>query len=148
MVKLFKLSFVESTEKVHDLHNGLSEYDKTTIAKLSVIATYEYYTDGVYLIFLLMKENEIETYENILEVNNISYICKDISMDVIYNTFDIESFLKNTYESVNFRDYYIFIEDVKRWIISELNVNLILDRINLYGMSNLRELDYTILNNY
>lgn len=142
MVKLFKVLFDGNINTVSEQYSMISIYEQNTISNIEVIASYEYHDDHIYLIYILIDENELEIYKNVLEVNNILYICVDISNSVIDNTFNIEQFY-NSYTDES--EYYVFIEHIKDWINTHLTVDSILDRVNYYGIDNLRVIDYNYL---
>jgi hypothetical protein len=146
MVRLFKILFDDSIETVSEKYSMISVYDQNTIINTEVITSFEYYNEQIYIIYILIVENELECYKNVLEVNNILYLCEDISDSVIDNTFDIEHFFKTSSDALEFCEYYEFIEHIKQWIDTHLSIDSILDRINCYGFDNLRVIDYNYLN--
>lgn len=115
---------------------------------MDVISSFDYDDlDKKYVCYLLTSQTEIISYRNILDNNLISYICEDISRNVIDNQINLEKDLIQFLNSINYLSYEMFVEEINDWIYDNLELDMILDRINQFGINSLRPIDkYFLLN--
>lgn len=148
MERMIEVVFNGSIEDVRKQYDSINQYEKERMYNISVRTSFECFTDSHYYCYIILEENSKEIYENVLETNNILYICNDITEDVLSNLkMDILHFINQTVGIEQHLDYYEFKEEYHQWIYENLTVDGILDRINLYGMDNLRDIDYEFLDN-
>lgn len=146
-ITLNKIDFHKSAEDLADLYTYLSDSDKLKIQMVESKSTFDYIDNhNNYNCILLIELHEINSYKKVLDNNLISYICTDITKSVIDNDLDIEKYLRKYVNGSNIIEYNIFIKDVNEWIINNLELDGILDRINEKGIDNLREIDKKFLN--
>lgn len=148
MERLLEIIFDGSFDDLRKRYESMDEYEKDRQGSIEVRASIECYTDTQYFCFMIVDDESKDMYENILETNNISYICNDITEDVINNERDILTFInKNVGEYFHY-EYCEFKEEVDLWIYENLSIDVILDRINTYGMDTLRDIDYVFLEDF
>ena len=148
MLNLYQITFNATSYEMEDLYDTLDEDVKEEIHNLEILASFDFEEYDNYKCFLLSKKKEIKKYLNILKSKNISYICKDISKDVINNIFNIEEYIKQRMDLLEHINFYIFNQEINIWIYDNLNMNDILDRISKDGIDSLRDLDIKYLNEY
>lgn len=143
---LSKLEFYKSAEDLAEDYTYLSDNDKLKIQLIDSKATFDY-EDGHrnYTCLLLTEPQEINTYTKVLDDNLIPYICHDITQSVIRNDLNIEKILRKHVNGTNILDYNIFIRELNEWILGNLDLDQILDRINEKGIDSLRDVDIEFL---
>ena len=145
---MIEVIFTGTLYDVQAQYNSMDQYEKERLFNVKVRTSIECHTTTHYYIFIILDENSKELYENVLETNNILYICNDITDDVVNNlNRDVLSFINQTLGSNLHIDYYEFKEEFNDWIYDQLTIDGILDRIGQYGMENLRDIDYEFLEN-
>ena len=87
----------------------------------------------------------MKNYKNLLNNNLIPYFCEDLSQLVLDNDIDLELELQKWAEPENYQDYDNFIYEVNQWLLKNLNLDSILDRINQKGIKTLRPIDKDFL---
>ena len=146
MLKLYQITFDVDSYEIEILYDLLDDNIKDEIYNLDVLASFDFDEGENYKCFLLAEEDIINNYLNILKLNNISYICKDITKDVINNDFNIEEYVKQRMDLLEHINFYIFNQEINTWIYENLDIDNILDRINKDGIESLREIDLQFLN--
>jgi hypothetical protein len=140
MLSVFKISF----KKFLSNNNLIHDLDLEKIANLDIESSFDYEKDDSYYCYIITNKIEIEKYKNILEKNYIGYYCKDISEELLKNEYDI-SYIIDYLDDNNYYLYDIFLDDLDRWIYSNLNIDIILDIISAKGMDSLRGIDKKFL---
>ena len=131
---LKKLEFNRSAEDVADDYTYLSENDKEKIVNIDTKATFDFENEYLnYMCYYLIDSKEWEKYQKVLDDNLISYICHDISENVIKNVINLEKILYKYVYRDNLEDYHDFIEITNEWIYDNLDLDTILDMINEKG---------------
>jgi hypothetical protein len=147
--KILIFEFHRNSEDVATDYELLSDIDKEKIADLEPEGTFDYEDEhGNYNCCLIITEIELEKYKNLLDENNIPYLCKDISYNVIKNDINLTKKLLKYTNNINENLYYDFIKKVDNWIVSNLELDIILDMINEKGINSLRKIDKEFLENY
>jgi hypothetical protein len=145
MERLIEFIFDGTFDDIKKRYDYLNEYEENRYNNIDVRVSIECYTDTQYFCFMIIDESSKEIYENILETNNIVYICNDITDDVINNKKEILTFINQQVGEFFHSEYHEFKEEYNLWIYENLSIDLILDRINSSGMETLRDIDYQFL---
>jgi hypothetical protein len=140
MLSVFKVSF----KKFLSNNNLIPDSDLEKIANLDIESSFDYEKDDSYYCYIITNQIEIEKYKNILEKNYIGYSCKDISDKLIKNEYDI-SYIIDYLDDNNYYLYDIFLDDLDRWLYSNLDLDTILDMISAKGINSLRDIDRKFL---
>ena len=144
--KVLIFEFHRSSEDIAGDYDLLSEIDKEKVADLETDATFDYEDEfGNYNCFLIISEIELEKYQKILDSNNIPYLCKDISKNVVKNDINLSKKLIKYTNNINENLYHYFINKVDDWITQNLELDIILDMINEKGINSLRKIDKDFL---
>lgn len=147
--KVLIFEFHRSSEDVAGDYELLSDIDKERIADLEPEATFDYEDEfGNYNCCLIISEIELESYKKLLDENNIPYLCKDITKNVIKNDVNLSKKLIKYTTNINENLYYDFIKKVDKWISQNLELDIILDMISEKGINSLRKIDKEYLENY
>jgi len=145
-LELQKFEYLRGSDILAEEYTYLSETDKEKIINIESEATFDYEDENKnYTCYLLIESSELEKYKKVLDYNLIAYLCHDISQSVIKNQINLEKILKKYITSENERDYYFFIKTVEDWIMSKLDLDMVLDMINEKGIKSLREIDKQFL---
>ena len=145
-LQLQKFEYLRGSDILAEEYTYLSETDKEKIINIESEATFDYEDENKnYTCYLLIESSELEKYKKVLDYNLIAYLCHDISQSVIKNQINLEKILKKYITSENERDYYFFIKTVEDWIMSKLDLDMVLDMINEKGIKSLREIDKQFL---
>lgn len=140
-IGLYKLSFNTDIPYLNEIYGLLTDLEKERIYSFNVSSSFYYNNNNRYIGFLLIPHSEMKEYEFILSSNLIPYLCEDYSDLVINNEINLESELEQYADFHNYTDYDNFIYEMNSWILKNLNLDSILDRINLYGVETLRPID-------
>ena len=147
MERMIEVIFDESIGS-NQCYDAIDYYEMSRLVNIEIRASIECYCDSKVYHYIILENTEKEIYENILETNNILYICRDITEDSLNNlNLDILFFINHNLDSENHLNYQIFKDEYLSWIYENLSIDIILDRINLYGMENLRDIEYEFLDN-
>lgn len=144
-IGLYKLSFNTEIPYLNDIYGLLTDLEKERIYSFEILASFYYNSNNKYIGFLIISHNEMKEYENILNNNLIPYLCEDYSNRVIDNEINLESYLEDFLDVYNYSDYDKFIYEMNLWILKNLDLDSILDRINLNGIETLRPIDKEFL---
>lgn len=140
-IGLYKISFNTDIPYLNDIYGLLTDIEKVRIQSFSILSSFYYNTDNKYIGYLIIPHNEMKEYEIILNNNLIPYLCEDYSDLVINNEINLEFDLEYYIDFYNYIDYDNFLFELNSWILKNLNLDSILDRINLYGIETLRPID-------
>ena len=145
-LQLQKFEYLRGADILADEYTYLSDNDKEKIVNIHSKATFDYEDEKQnYNCYLLIESSVLKKYKNILDLNLISYLCHDVSQSVIKNQTNLEKILSKYITSENEKDYYEFIKIVNEWILSKLDLDIVLDIINDSGIESLREIDKDFL---
>jgi len=97
--------------------------------------------------YLITSPQEMKEYENILSSNLIPYICENMSSYVLENKIDLELILDEFVDPTNYSEYDVFVNLLNKWILNNLNLDSILDRISDNGIQTIRPIDKEFLKN-
>ena len=133
---------------MEDFFGYLSDLDKQRISSLNFKASFRYNYNNHHFIYLIGSPQEMKLYKNVLSINLIPYFCEDISQSVIDNKINLEQDFIKYCDETNYQDYDNFIFEMNIWILNNLNLDSILDRINIHGIKTLRPIDTEFLKNF
>jgi hypothetical protein len=146
--KLYKLKFQKNQYDLNIEYEKLSDLEKEKISSLDIKSSFEHEGDESYYSYILTDITQIEIYKNILNDNLIPYLCKDISKEIVDGNVNLESILEAYLDHSNYLKYDSFIYDLNIWIYDNLDLDSILDRISLNGITSLRKIEKEYLENY
>jgi hypothetical protein len=148
-LQLQKFEYFRGADILAEEYTYLSENDKERIINIDSEATFDFEDEhNNYTCYLLIDSSELQKYKKVLDLNLIAYLCNDISQSVIKNQLNLEKILSKYVTPDNERDYYTFMKTVDDWIVSKLDLDLVLDMINEKGMASLRDIDKRFLNQF
>lgn len=147
---LYKLIFSRDSFDLNDDYERLSEYEKEMISSMSVDTFFDFdHKDGNYICFFLTDSESINSYISILKNNLIDHKLIDLSKSVIEGKIDMEDEIKSSINSTSQIKFNIFIDDVDNWILQNLNIDIVLDRITeVGGIDNLKQIEKEFLKKY
>ncbi len=148
MNRIFKMNFNYSLFDLNGEWGRLNNEDKNTLINLSAESFFDYELEDRYICYVLAETSELNKYVEILDRYNINFKYKDISDIVLSSELDIELELIQKVDSDNSIKYDFFIEDVNNWIIDNLDMDIVLDKISLHGINGLNELEKQFLKKY
>jgi hypothetical protein len=143
--KIIKISFNVNLPYIEDLYSTLSDLDKQRVSSLDVLSTFYHDKGELRMVYLIISSKDIKTYKNLLNNNLIPYFCEDLSQLVLDNDINLEIELQKWVEPENCNDYDNFIFEINKWLLKNLNLDSILDRINQKGIKTLRPIDKDFL---
>lgn len=115
------------------LENKIENYgfDFEVYDGLKDCIVFEQEIDGNLQEIILVDENQFQLIISIFETCEIKFVYKDITMDVLYSrvSFDDEEFQ----------------DKIDEFVKNNLTLDLILDKINLYGVKSLTDFEKTFL---
>ena len=143
---LYIVEFCRTSEDVSYDYEHLSDNDKEKASNLESISNFDFEDEYQnYTCYTLMSPNELEKYKKILDDNLIPYICTEITQSVIRNNINLEKKLFKYTNNYNENSYHDFINKVNDWILSNLDLDIVLDIINEKGIDSLRKVDKEFL---
>jgi hypothetical protein len=144
---IYKISFELSSFDLNEEYERLSDYEKERISELDAESFFDYEEDDKYICFIITTPIEMKKYLSILSNNLIWCNCVDISKDVLKFEIDLEKELKST-PIINSIKFSFFIDDVKDWILENLDIDMVLDRISEIGINSLTKTEKEFLDKY
>lgn len=119
-----------------------------TIYLLNFYLCIDYTNNNNYTILILAEMDGINNFKLFLDENNIPYICKDISDDVLSGDIDVKEIIYNSLDEFNYEISDLFLEELEEWIYQNTNLDIILDKISSKGIEILSEKEKKYLENY
>jgi hypothetical protein len=149
MLKVFKINFYKSTVELEDLYDYFSELDKEKLDDLNAYSYFDYDDlNGNYTLFLIASIINVDKYIKIIRDNNIKVDFLDISDNVLKSKCNLEFDLKNLINEENEIKYDFFIDELNYWLLENLDIDNVLDRISEVGIDNLSKIEKEFLENY
>lgn len=148
--RVYKLKFQQSLFDLNEDYDRLSDHEKERISDLDCESFFDYqdYSDK-YFCYFIANSTEINKYSQILLKNLIIHEVIDLSDDIIKFKIDLEEELKPLLSTVNSIKYSFFIDDINDWILDNLDIDIVLDRISELGdISKLSEVEKEFLKNF
>jgi hypothetical protein len=150
LTRVYKLNFTKSSYDLNDDYERLSEHEKERISELDADTYFDYDDDNqCYVCYVVTTPQEIERYLKILTNNLIQNSCLDLSDDILKNKIDISKELKPLVTATTSIKYSFFVDDIDDWILENLDIDMILDRISqVGGVDNLSDIEQEFLKNF
>lgn len=145
---IYKISFFQSSYQLNDEYEKLSEHEKERISELDADGFFDFEEKGNYVCFVIATPVEVKKYLSILSSNLIQFEYLDISMDILNFKINLVEELKNQISTLNSIKFSFFIDDVNDWILENLDIDMVLDRISLIGIDNLTVIEKDFLTKY
>lgn len=146
---VYKIKYGKSSLELNEDYQYLSDYEKEAMAELDAISFFDYDDDlQKYTCYIITTPLEIKKYSKILSNNLILHDFYDLSEDILLGKTDIEKEVKDKINSFNFLKYDFFIEDINDWLLENLNIDIVLDRINEVGIDSLKDIEKEFLKHY
>lgn len=145
---IYRITFFKSTQELNDDYDRLSENEKEKIANIDAESFFDYEEMDTYTCFLISSPLELSKYLKVLTDNFISHQLEDLSQKILKSEFVISKELDSRINSLNSIKYNFFKDDVDKWILSNLDIDTVLDRISKVGMDGLNEIEKQYLKQY
>jgi len=148
--RVYKLKFHNSLFDLNEDYDRLSEHEKERISDLDCESFFDYedHSDK-YVCYMISKSTEIEKYSKILVKNLIMHELIDLSDGILKLKIDLEQELKPLLGTINSIKYSFFIDDLNEWILQNLDIDKVLDRISELGdIKKLSDIEKEFLKNY
>jgi hypothetical protein len=145
---IYRFIFSDNIDDLNNRYDMLSEYEQERISELDAISYFDYVENEKYFFYVITSPNEIKKYIQILENNLIQFDITDLTKDVLSNRIDLSKELITKIDKDNTIKWDFFIEDVKEWILENLDIDLVLDRISEVGIQNITDIEKLFLENY
>ena len=97
---------------------------------------------------MICQPTELEKYSEILSSNLVTHTITDLTLSILKFEIDLESELNPLLSTVNSIKYSFFIDDINSWLLQNLDMDIILDRILDIGIDNLSNVEKEFLKNY
>jgi hypothetical protein len=149
MLKVFKINFYKSTDELEDLYDYFSELDKEKLNELDTESYFDYDDlSGNYTLLIIASHIEVDKYVKIIRDNTLKVDYLDISDDILKSKYDLEYDLTLLINEENEIKFDFFIHDLNNWILENLDIDNVLDRISEVGIDNLSKIEKEFLENY
>jgi hypothetical protein len=148
--QIFRIKFEATSYDLNDEYDRLSEHEKERISDLDAESFFDYqdHSDR-YVCYIICKPAEIKKYSDILIKNLIMHSITDLSQDILKFKIDLEYELKPLLSTVNSIKYSFFIDDINDWILENLDIDIVLDRILEIGsIDKLSDVEKEFLKNF
>jgi hypothetical protein len=146
--RVYKIDYARDISQVTWDYQSLSDTDRIQITNF----TFECSMDFVdkyqnYNMIIVTEPKEIDKLTKILTSNYIIHFSKDITEEILTNKLSIKQVV---YEKgvENLDLYEKFKEKLNKWILDNLELDIVLDLINEKGIEKIREVDRKFLENY
>ena len=146
---VYKIMYVQSSFQLNEEYDRLSEHEKEKIAELDAESFFDYqdYKDK-YVCYIITNPVEIKKYSSILTNNLIQHEIIDMTNDILKFKINLEEELKPLLSTINSIKYSFFIDDINDWILENLEIDNVLDRISEVGIENLTTIEKDFLKSY
>lgn len=150
MIYIYKIEFFYNLIDLNsEWVDKISEIDKEVLMNLSAESFFDYeINDKMYVCYVIVDELEIKQYFEVLDKYSINYKSSNISNIILNGELDVEHELIKYVNSENSIKYDFFIEDTNNWILENLDIDNVLDKISKIGMINLSQIEKEFLKNY
>lgn len=145
---IYRIIFNQNIEELNNQYDRLSDYEQERISELDAISYFDYTEYDRYFFYVITSPNEIKKYAQILEGNLIKFDISDITSDILSNKIDLSKELITKVNKDSNIKWEFFIEDIKEWILENLDIDTVLDRISEVGIENITDIENTFLKNY
>jgi hypothetical protein len=146
---VYKIEFSKSSFELNEEYDLLSETEKEWISQMDADSFFDYDSQfGFYTCFLIAKPTEIKKYLEIMTNNFIENTCENLSKKILKNEVNLSEELSHLVNSFNSIKWSFFVEDLDEWILNNLDIDMVLDRISEVGIESLRPVEKEFLKNY
>jgi hypothetical protein len=147
--RVYKIKYDQSSFQLNEEYDRLSEYEKEKIADLDADSFFDYqdYNDK-YVCYIITTPAEVKKYSSILLNNLIQHEIIDLTENILKFKINLEEELKPLLSTINSIKYSFFIDDLNDWILENLEIDNVLDRISEVGMENLTTIEKDFLKSY
>lgn len=147
---IFKIKFESTSYELNDEYDRLSDHEKERISDLDAESFFDYQDhNDRYVCYIICKSTEIQKYSDILIKNLILHSITDLSQDILKFKINLEEELKPLLSTVNSIKYSFFIDDVNDWLLENLDIDVVLDRILEVGsVDRLSHIEKEFLKNF
>jgi hypothetical protein len=146
---VYKIEFSKSSFELNEEYDMLSETEKEWISQMDADSFFDYDSQfGYYTCFLIAKPTDIKKYLDIMSNNFIENSCENLSKKILKNEIDLSEELNHIVNSFNSIKWSFFIEDLDEWILNNLDIDMVLDRISEVGIDSLKPVEKEFLKNY
>ena len=148
-LNVYKITFNKTSQELEDLYDDLSIIDQEKLLELSTESYFDY--DGIegnYTVFFISSPIDIEKYIEVLESNYIKTKCLNITNDLLNLKYNLEIDLKHLVDKDNELKFEFFIDDLNDWLLENLDIDVILDKISEVGIENIGKIEKKFLENY
>lgn len=145
---VYRVTFLKSTDELNDDYERLSDHEKEKVANLDAESFFDYEELDKYVCFIICTPIEIQKYTRILTDNLIAHQCDNLSKSLLKSKFIPEIELKDKINNLNSIKYNFFEKDLETWILENLDIDTVLDRISEVGMDKLTSIEKTFLKDY
>lgn len=145
---IFMIKFSKPSTELTKEYNDMKIEDKKKLSDINISSLIDIDDENGYECYIICEQDDIENYKKILNSNKISYICDNISKKVISGEINLEKYVKSKLDSINKQYYKEFIKSVNLFILDNLNLDDILDKISFTGLKSLSKLEKKYLKNY
>ena len=149
-INVYKINFEKSSFELNEEYDRLSESEQEKISSLDTESFFDYENDeNNYICFLICNAIEVKKYSDILNNNFIIHEIFNLSNDILKSNINLEDELRPLLNTINSIKYSFFIDDLNDWIIENLDIDTILDRISeLGGVKNLSTIEKEFLKTF
>jgi hypothetical protein len=142
------IKFFRSIEELNDDFDNLSEFDKGYIYDLNADSFFDYEDENSnYVTYVIAKSSEIARYISILKKYRIKYESTDLSLGILKHEVDL-TYLSNHIDVINLLKYEFFMDELDYWILENLEIDIVLDRIVEVGIEKLTDVEKRFLEKY
>jgi hypothetical protein len=145
---VYKVEFSKSSFDLNEDYEYLSEREKEWISQLDAESYFDYDSPTGYICFVITNPIEMGKYLDILNKNYIWNHCQDLSKQILSSQINLSEELNHIINSFNSIKWSFFIEDLDDWILENLDIDTVLDRISEVGIDFLKPIEKDFLKNY
>jgi len=148
MILVYKIQFTKNSYDLNVEYDKLSDHERESISDMLPDSYFEFNNDCEhYIIYIMLNPLDAKRYTKILDNNLINHNIIDISNDLL-NGMDFEKELKPFVNGLNRFRWNNFNKKIIEWITSNLDIDIVLDRISNVGIEGLNKIEKKFLDNY
>jgi hypothetical protein len=133
-INVYRIDFSRSSFELNEDYELLSDTEQEKISSLDTESFFDYEDDyNHYICYLICNAIEIKKYSDVLNSNYISHEITNLSDDILKFKINLQEDLKSLLNTINSIKYSFFIDDLNDWILENLDIDTILDRISELG---------------
>jgi len=148
MTCVYKIQFTKNSYDLNVEYDKLSEHEKEAISSMLPESYFEFNDNNdCYSLYIILNPIDAKRYTKILDDNLIIHSITNISNDLL-NGMDFEKELKTFVNGLNRFRWNNFNKKITEWITSNLDIDIVLDRISSVGVEGLNKIEKKFLDNY